>query len=81
MPPVKEVVTLHIGQAGCQVGLQVWELMCEEHGILPDGTRDEIHGEAAPDDPYNTFFAETAAGQHGMVFILYLVLAQKQNKI
>ena len=76
MPPVKEVVTLHIGQAGCQVGLQVWELMCEEHGILPDGTRDEIHGEAAPDDPYNTFFAETAAGQHGMVFILYLA----QNK-
>ncbi|CAD7949526.1 unnamed protein product [Amoebophrya sp. A25] len=64
MPPVKEVVTVHVGQAGCQVGLQVWELMCEEHGIQPDGTRDEIHGEAAPDDPLSTFFAETAAGQH-----------------
>ncbi|CAD7946593.1 unnamed protein product [Amoebophrya sp. A120] len=64
MPPVKECITVHLGQAGCQVGLQVWELMCEEHGILPDGTRDEIHGESLPDDPLNSFFAETAAGQH-----------------
>lgn len=61
--PVKECITLHFGQAGCQVGLQLWELMCEEHDIAPDGTREADENTAA-DDPYNSFFAETAAGQH-----------------
>lgn len=58
---VKEVVTVHIGQAGCQVGLTVWELFCKEHDILPDGTRADLDTE---DDTYCSFFCETARGQH-----------------
>ena len=36
----KEVITVHLGQAGCQVGLQLWEQLCKEHQIDPDGTRE-----------------------------------------
>mmetsp|Transcript_9548 Transcript_9548/g.22745 ORF Transcript_9548/g.22745 Transcript_9548/m.22745 type:complete len:181 (+) Transcript_9548:215-757(+) len=34
----REVISLHIGQAGVQVGQACWELFCHEHGIAPDGT-------------------------------------------
>jgi len=35
---MREVICLHLGQAGAQVGNACWELFCLEHGILPDGT-------------------------------------------
>jgi tubulin alpha len=35
---MKEIICLHIGQAGCQIGHACWELFCLEHGIQPDGT-------------------------------------------
>lgn len=34
---MKEIVSIHIGQAGCQIGHACWELFCLEHGIEPDG--------------------------------------------
>jgi hypothetical protein len=34
---MREVISLHIGQAGIQVGNACWELFCLEHGIQPDG--------------------------------------------
>ena len=34
---MREVVSIHIGQAGIQVGNACWELYCLEHGIQPDG--------------------------------------------
>lgn len=38
-PPVQgELICIHIGQAGVQVGSICWELFCLEHGINPDGT-------------------------------------------
>lgn len=60
----KEVITVHLGQAGCQVGTQVWELLCQEHDILPDGTRALDDSTGSAEDPYNSFFSETSAGQH-----------------
>ena len=33
----REVISIHIGQAGCQMGSAAWELYCLEHGIYPDG--------------------------------------------
>eukprot|EP00747_Dinoflagellata_sp_TGD_P064012 gnl/TRDRNA2_/TRDRNA2_153703_c0_seq2.p1 gnl/TRDRNA2_/TRDRNA2_153703_c0~~gnl/TRDRNA2_/TRDRNA2_153703_c0_seq2.p1 ORF type:complete len:197 (-),score=10.32 gnl/TRDRNA2_/TRDRNA2_153703_c0_seq2:75-665(-) len=64
MPAVKECITIHIGQAGCQIGQSLWELFCIEHGIQPDGNNpsDTTHGDAT--DTYNTFFSETASGKH-----------------
>ena len=32
-----QLITLHVGQAGAQIGSAVWELYCLEHGIQPDG--------------------------------------------
>jgi len=34
---MREVISVHIGQGGIQVGNACWELYCLEHGIQPDG--------------------------------------------
>ncbi|KAF9579975.1 tubulin alpha 1 [Lunasporangiospora selenospora] len=36
---MREVISLHIGQAGLQIGNSCWELFCHEHGIGPDGMK------------------------------------------
>jgi len=30
---MREVITIHVGQGGIQVGNACWELFCLEHGI------------------------------------------------
>ena len=35
---MREIISIHIGQAGIQVGNACWELYCLEHGINQDGT-------------------------------------------
>ena len=59
----RECISVHIGQAGCQIGNACWELYCLEHGIQPDGQMpsDKLMG---GDDSFSTFFAETGAGKH-----------------
>lgn len=32
-----EVISIHVGGAGCNVGHALWELFCIEHGITADG--------------------------------------------
>ena len=34
---MREVLSIHVGQCGIQVGNACWELYCLEHGIQPDG--------------------------------------------
>lgn len=34
---MREIISIHIGQAGIQVGNSCWELYCLEHEIQPDG--------------------------------------------
>ena len=57
---MRECISIHVGQAGCQIGNACWELYCLEHGILPDGQIKESDG----DDSFNTFFSETGSGKH-----------------
>jgi len=61
---MREVISVHVGQAGVQMGNACWELYCLEHGIHPDGMMpaDDSIGEG--DDSFNTFFAETSSGKH-----------------
>nr|XP_045621488.1 tubulin alpha-1 chain-like isoform X1 [Procambarus clarkii] len=61
----RECISIHVGQAGTQMGNACWELYCLEHGIQTDGTMlaDESVGYEA-DDSYNTFFSETRTGKH-----------------
>ena len=33
---MREVISVHIGQAGIQTGNSCWELYCLEHGIQPE---------------------------------------------
>lgn len=56
----REIIQIHIGQAGVQMANACWELYCLEHGIKPDGTMyDPNHAE----DSYSSFFNLTAYGQ------------------
>ena len=62
---MREVVSIHIGQAGCQIGNACWELYCLEHGITPDGLRDGVAADGIENEGFNTFFAEIqGSGQH-----------------
>nr|XP_027201354.1 tubulin alpha chain-like [Dermatophagoides pteronyssinus] len=57
---MREIVSIHLGQCGVQLGGATWELFCLEHGILPDGTVDSGgQSEVFEDDAHSTFFSET----------------------
>ncbi|KXN71611.1 tubulin nucleotide-binding domain-like protein [Conidiobolus coronatus NRRL 28638] len=57
---MREVLSIHVGQAGVQIGNSCWELYCLEHGIGPDGrlTGAELKGNPA------TFFSEAENGKY-----------------
>ena len=59
MPSQRECISVHVGQAGCQMGNACWELYCLEHGIQPDGQMPSDKTIGAGDDSFNTFFSET----------------------
>jgi hypothetical protein len=61
---MRECISVHVGQAGCQMGNACWELYCLEHGIQPDGKIPSDKTSGATDDSFSTFFAETGAGKH-----------------
>ncbi|KAJ6697250.1 hypothetical protein OIU85_003603 [Salix viminalis] len=61
---MREIISIHIGQAGIQVGNSCWELYCLEHGIQPDGTMPSDTSIGAEHDSFNTFFSETGSGKH-----------------
>ncbi|KAG7278483.1 hypothetical protein CRUP_038778 [Coryphaenoides rupestris] len=61
---VRECISIHVGQAGVQIGNACWELYCLEHGIQPDGQMPSDKTIGGGDDSFNTFFSETGAGKH-----------------
>ena len=63
---MREIISIHIGQAGVQMGNACWELYCLEHGIQPDGQMpiDPAAKEEDFDDSFTTFFSETNGGKH-----------------
>ena len=67
----RECISVHIGQAGCQIGNACWELYCLEHGIQPDGQMpsDKLMG---GDDSFTTFFAETLVTEQYIIIITIL---------
>jgi len=58
---MREIISLHIGQAGVQTGNACWELYCLEHGIKPDGTLSNANND---DQGFQTFFSETGSGKY-----------------
>ena len=59
---MRECISVHVGQAGIQIGNACWELYCLEHGIQPDGQMPS--DKAVGDDSFSTFFSQTGAGKH-----------------
>lgn len=60
---MREVISLHVGQGGIQVGNACWELYTVEHGLTPDGRLAE-DSPSATDNGFSTFFSETSSGKH-----------------
>ena len=56
----RECISIHIGQAGCQIGSACWELYGLEHGINPDGSI----GNPDTDADYTAFYQETGNGKY-----------------
>uniref|UniRef100_A0AC34G1X7 Tubulin alpha chain n=1 Tax=Panagrolaimus sp. ES5 TaxID=591445 RepID=A0AC34G1X7_9BILA len=61
---MREVISLHVGQAGVQIGNACWELYCLEHGIQPDGFVPKDSNNTTEDTSFSTFFDETSEGKH-----------------
>jgi len=61
---MREIISIHIGQAGVQTGNACWELYCLEHGISADGTMKDDKTPGKETDAFNTFFSETSSGKH-----------------
>nr|CAD7463290.1 unnamed protein product [Timema tahoe] len=56
----REVISIHIGQAGVQVANACWELYCLEHAIQPDGL---LYHEYRDSTDFNALFSITSAGK------------------
>jgi tubulin alpha len=65
---MREVISIHIGQAGIQVGNACWELYCLEHGLKQDGTHDVEKRTANKghyeQQTYETFFHHTSQDKY-----------------
>ncbi|OCT58203.1 hypothetical protein XELAEV_18002532mg [Xenopus laevis] len=59
----RECISVHIGQAGLQIGNACWELFCLEHGIQPDGTFLDQPKLSSSADSFETFFSESSNGK------------------
>lgn len=57
---MREVISIHIGQAGCQIGNSCWPLFSLEHGVLADGTLGPAQN---VDENMTTFFQDTQQGR------------------
>jgi len=60
---MREVISIHVGQAGVQIGNACWELYTLEHGLSPDGRLVE-GAQSLHDTGFSTFFSETGSGKY-----------------
>jgi len=60
---MREVISIHLGQCGIQVGNACWELFCLEHGVRPDGLFLDQNECAEEEETTNceTFFSQAGA--------------------
>lgn len=62
---MRECISIHIGQAGVQMGNACWELFCLEHGIQPDGLLpSKVSVDGPIDTSFGTFFTELGNGKY-----------------
>ncbi|KAH3763122.1 Tubulin alpha-4 chain [Pelomyxa schiedti] len=56
---MREVICLHVGQCGIQMGNAAWEMFCVEHGIQRDGSLP-----TKQEGDVDTFFNEVSSGKY-----------------
>lgn len=61
---MREIISIHVGQAGVQIGNACWELYCLEHGIELNGRLNNDEKLEKTDESFGTFFSETGNGRH-----------------
>ena len=62
---MREVISINVGQAGCQIGNSCWELYTKEHGIQKDGFLQEgLSKPKGGEEGFGTFFHETGNGKY-----------------
>ncbi|KAF2349253.1 Tubulin/FtsZ GTPase domain [Trinorchestia longiramus] len=59
-----ECISIHVGQAGVQMGNACWELYCLEHGIQPDGQMPSDKINSGGDNTFDTFYSAIGSGKH-----------------
>ncbi|XP_032053774.1 tubulin alpha chain-like [Aythya fuligula] len=64
IPMQRECISIHIGQAGIQMGNSCWELYCLEHRIQPGGIISSKASSGQADSSFGTFFSKTGSGKH-----------------
>ncbi|EGC30863.1 tubulin alpha chain [Dictyostelium purpureum] len=70
----REIISIHIGQAGVQVGNSCWELYCLEHGIGIDGSLPDARKSQGDNKDLNTFFSESSNGKKVVPRAIFLDL-------
>ncbi|VUZ51631.1 unnamed protein product [Hymenolepis diminuta] len=58
---MKEVISIHVGQCGVQIGNAVWELYCAEHAVKSDGT---LYEDPHEQEWVETFFNHSEKGRY-----------------
>ena len=62
---MREIISIHLGQAGIQLGNSCWELFTLEHQIQPDGFKAyENNFDSIIDSSNETFFSEVGSGKY-----------------
>ena len=80
----RQVISIHLGQAGVQIGNSSWELLCLEHGIGSDGmlvSATSEHDKDNIDAFYNQVISETSNVQSTQSNIENLILIGCWNKM
>lgn len=60
----REIISLHIGQAGVQMGDSMWELLGLEHGINEEGKLIIDQTDATPNPGLETFYYRAGGGKY-----------------
>ncbi|CAL6024288.1 Alpha-tubulin [Hexamita inflata] len=59
---MKEVINIHVGQAGTNIGVSSWQLFCIEHGIDRAG-KQYSKNQYYPESDFLSFFAESQSNK------------------
>ncbi|VDN42000.1 unnamed protein product [Dibothriocephalus latus] len=61
---MREIIALHMGQAGVQLGHAIWELACLEHCVSPTGEFNAACGDGPPSEGLESVFLECRNGNY-----------------